>query len=68
MSSDQHYELAREVQAKCIQAALSAYESASVSGLCSEGAFEAAISAMRMLDVDSLVEQRRNAGALGGSD
>jgi aminoglycoside 6'-N-acetyltransferase I len=36
-----------EVRNKLIQAALQAYEDASVQGLCAEGAWEAAVSAMR---------------------
>ena len=62
MSSSQQYELARKVRDECIQAALSAYESASMSGLCGEGAFEAAISAMRMMDVEKMVEPAKPAG------
>ncbi len=41
-------EMAKEA---CIQAALRGYENASISGLCREGAWEAAISAIRMLDL-----------------
>lgn len=64
MSSDQRYDLATEVQKQCIRTALAAYEDASMSGLCGEGAFEAAISAMRMLDLESII-QRRASGAPG---
>lgn len=45
-----------EVRAALIQAALDGYERASLSGLCHEGAWEAAISAMRALDLESLGE------------
>jgi hypothetical protein len=55
MSSNERYEIARQVRDECIQTALSAYENASISGLCGEGAFEAAISALRMMDVETLV-------------
>jgi len=66
MSSKQQ-QLARRVKDECIQAALSAYENASISGLCGEGAFEAAVSAMRMVDVDRLVEEGGGAeNASGG--
>jgi hypothetical protein len=54
MSLNDRHDVAREVREACIQAALLAYEDASISGLCGEGAFEAAISAMRMLDVDEI--------------
>jgi hypothetical protein len=53
-------DIAETVRAACIQAALDGYESASISGLCAEGAFEAAISAIRMLDVKSLTEEDKN--------
>ena len=39
------------VRRACIDAALAAYEDASASGLCAEGAFEAAISAIRSVPV-----------------
>jgi hypothetical protein len=39
------------VRRACVEAAIAAYEDASVSGLCAEGAFEAAISAIRSLPV-----------------
>jgi len=63
MSSLQHQELARQVRDTCIRTALSAYEDASISGLCAEGAFEAAVSAMRMLDAEQLAN-----AAEGGED
>lgn len=47
-------ELAEAVRAACIRAAVDGYENASISGLCGEGAFEAAISAVRMLDLESI--------------
>lgn len=56
MSVNDRYEVARRVRDECVKTALSAYENASISGLCAEGAFEAAISAVRMLDVEALVE------------
>lgn len=56
MTSKQQCELAGRVRDECIQTALSAYENASISGLCGEGAFEAAISAMRMMNLDRVVE------------
>ena len=47
--------LAETVRAACIQAALAGYENASISGLCREGAWEAAISAIRMVDLDAVI-------------
>lgn len=48
-------EAIREV---CIDAALSAYESAAISGLCREGAWEAAVGAMRTVDLAAQAGQR----------
>jgi hypothetical protein len=48
-------ELAERVRAACIRAALDAYEDAAIRGLCPEGAWEAAVSAMRALDLTALV-------------
>lgn len=67
MTSIQHREIARQARDECIQAALAAYQDASISGLCAEGAFEAAVSAMRMLDADKLAERAAQPAA-GESD
>lgn len=61
MQSKHEHELARQIQRECIEKAVSAYESASISGLCGEGAFEAAVSAMRMIDVTKVLESRQRA-------
>ena len=47
-------DLAEQVRQACIQEALRAYEDAGISGLCHEGRFEAAISAVRILDLSRL--------------
>lgn len=47
-------ELAESVRQACIQAALDAYEDAGIAGLCAEGRWEAAISALQSLDLDAL--------------
>lgn len=49
--------VAEAVRSACITAALNGYESAAISGLCHEGAWEAAIGAMRMLDVEKLISE-----------
>lgn len=54
MSVQDQHRFANRVREECIQAAVAGYENASISGLCAEGAFEAAISAIRMLDVEAL--------------
>lgn len=45
-------QLADRVRKACIGAALEGYEHASMSGLCHEGAWEAAVCAMEMLDLE----------------
>ena len=46
--------LAERVRDAVVRAALAAYEDAGMQGLCHEGAWEAAVSAMRRLDVGEL--------------
>lgn len=48
--------IAEAVRAACFQAAQEAYEQASISGLCHEGALEAALGAIRSLDTEPLLE------------
>lgn len=48
--------LAEAVRAACIKAALEAYEEGGVLGLCAEGRWEYAISAMRQLDVAAVLK------------
>jgi len=50
--------LAQAVRDLCIETALTAYENAAISGLCREGAWEAAISALRMMDLESVIENK----------
>jgi hypothetical protein len=45
---------AERVRKACIEAAIEGYEHAGMSGLCQEGAWEAAISAIQMIDVKAL--------------
>ena len=49
-------QVAEAVQNACVEAALAGYENAAISGLCHEGAWEAAVSAIRGLDLDALAE------------
>ena len=48
-------QLAEAVRETCIAAALVGYEEAGLSGLCHEGRWECAISAMRVVDFDSVL-------------
>ena len=47
--------LAERVRTALVERALAAYEDAGIQGLCCEGAWESAVSAMRRLDLDALV-------------
>lgn len=54
MSDDEHRDrnLAEAVREACIAAALAGYEDAGLSGLCHEGRWECAVSAMRVVDLE----------------
>lgn len=52
-------ELAEQVRAAVVQAAVAAYEEAGMQGLCLEGRFEYAIDRARHLDVSRLASRRR---------
>ncbi len=54
--------LAEEVRAALVQSALQAYEDAALRGLCSEGAWEVAVTAMRRLDLRELTLRQRESG------
>lgn len=55
--SEEGVRVAELVRDACIQAALDGYRDAAISGLCHEGAFEAALDAIRMLDLTAVLEQ-----------
>jgi len=55
-------ELKEAVRRACIEAALAAYEDAGIAGLCAEGRWEAAVSAIQSLDVKRIGEQQGAAG------
>jgi len=57
LDSETAHHLAAAVRAACIAAALDGYEMAAISGLCPEGAWEAAVSAMQRLDLTPLLAQ-----------
>ncbi len=52
----QRLQIAEAVRSACIQAALDGYEDAAMNGLCHEGAWEAAIEAVRGLDLSSALQ------------
>ena len=49
--------LAGRIREVCIEAALQAYEDAGVQGLCAEGRWEAAVSALRTVDLQPLLRE-----------
>lgn len=56
MSDEERLALAARVRDACIAAALAGHEEAAIAGLCSEGALEAAISAIQMLDLEGVID------------
>ena len=56
--------LAETVRAACLDAARQAYEDAGIRGLCADGRWEAALSAMRQMDLFSVLDtaKRESAG------
>lgn len=52
-------DLAGAVRRACVQAALDAHEDAGVRGLCAEGRWEAAVEAIRAVDLRPVVEDAR---------
>jgi len=47
--------IAKAVRQACIDAALEAYEQAGIAGLCEEGRWEAAVEAVRSLDLRAVI-------------
>lgn len=58
--------LAEAVRKACIKAAREQYHDASADGLCAEGALEAAIGAIEMVDVEQIISE--NASYESGED
>ena len=56
MTDENDRQLAEAVRQACIRAWREGYEAAGMSGLCAEGALEAALSAVQQLDLEALVE------------
>lgn len=54
-------DLAARVRTACIDAAIEAYEDAGIQGICLEGRWEAAVAAIRRLDLEGVVEDARDA-------
>jgi len=50
-------QLATAVRNACVRAALDGYEQAQIAGLCQEGAWEAAVDAMRRIDLKMMLQE-----------
>lgn len=50
--------LAEKIRTACIEAAKEGFMDASISGLCAEGAIEAAIGAMESLNLKTVIGQK----------
>jgi len=48
-------ELAEEVRKACLEAARVGFREASISGLCTEGAMEAAVGSIQSLDLEKVI-------------
>lgn len=60
-NDDQEYtriELVELVRKACIEAARDGFKDASMSGLCTEGAMEAAISSMQQLNLEKIIQKK----------
>lgn len=56
MTEREALELGERVRAACVRAFMEGYEDAARSGLCGEGAVEAAVGAVRSLDIRRIAE------------
>jgi hypothetical protein len=50
-------DLAKRIRKACLEAVLQAYEDAGMQGLCAEGRWEAAVSALQTLDLAALLRE-----------
>ena len=55
MTPEETQKLAEAVRTACLKAAKEGYEQAAASGLCHEGAVEASLGAVSMLDLQALL-------------
>lgn len=58
MTKEEQYQLADKVKEACVQAAKEGFKDASISGLCTEGAMEAAVSAIQNLDIQKIMDEK----------
>ena len=53
-------DFAKRIRDACLQAALQAYEDAGIQGLCAEGCWEAAICALKTLELVPLLHELKH--------
>ena len=56
-------DLAKRIRDACLEALLQAYEDAGIQGLCAEGRWEAAVSALKAVELAPLLREFRNPSA-----
>ena len=56
-------DLAKRIRDACLETVLQAYEDAGVQGLCAEGRWEAAVGALRTLDLAPLLREYQQPSA-----
>jgi len=56
-------DFAKRIRDRCIEAALQAYEDAGIQGLCAEGRWEAAVGAMRTVELAPLLREFKHPSA-----
>lgn len=56
MNKNRDIELAEAIRQVCVDQAKEGFRNASMSGLCAEGAMEAAVSAIQMVNVEKIID------------
>jgi hypothetical protein len=56
-------DLAKRIRDSCLEAALQAYEDAGMQGLCAEGRWEAAVGALRTVELAPLLREFKHPSA-----
>ena len=57
-------DLAKRIRDVCLEALLQAHEDAGIQGLCAEGRWEAAVGALRSVDLAPLLREFRSEGCV----
>jgi hypothetical protein len=68
VSAEHDLAVALAVRQACIRAVIDGYQQAAISGLCPEGAFEAAVDAVRMLEMAAVLQREETAACAAGTE